>query len=140
MLAKYYSFPSVEKMWEAELKIGENELSYALYGVCLSMIAANMTNSNEEEEVVYKKITQEAQGPGFFVIIAGQSAKDFAFKKKALEKIVSDADGQSLKTADDPEIQGILMCQCIRTQRLDQRNLPGGRRLQIDPHHGPARC
>jgi glycolate oxidase len=115
MMARYFSFPSVEKMYQAELKIGENELVFALYGVCLSMIAANMTTCNEDEEKVFKQISEEAQGPGFFVVIAGNSAADFEYKKKALAKIISDADGKSLKTVEDPEIEGILLCQCVRT-------------------------
>jgi glycolate oxidase len=115
LMARYYSFPSVAKMWQAELKIGENELAYALYGVCLSMIAANITTRNEEEEEVFQKLNLEALGPGFFIILAGHSAGDFEFKKKALAKIVAEADGQSLKSVEDPQTEGILLCQCIRT-------------------------
>jgi hypothetical protein len=54
------------------------------------------------------------QGPGFFVIVAGNSPEDFAYKKKVLAKIISDNDGKSLKMVEDPEIEGILMCQCTR--------------------------
>jgi hypothetical protein len=114
-MARYYSFPSVEKMWQAELKLGENEITFALYGVCLSMIAANMTTCNEDEEKIFNQMNREAQGPGFFVIIAGTSKEDFEFKKKALEKIVNDADGKSLKMVEDSEIEGILLSQCVRT-------------------------
>ncbi|NWF78130.1 MAG: FAD-binding oxidoreductase [Chloroflexi bacterium] len=114
MMARYYSFPSVEKMWQAELKIGESEIAYELMGFNASMVASNITTCNEEEEEVFRRISQEVQGPGFFVIIAGNSPEDFAYKKKVLEKIVSDADGKSLKSVEDPEIEGILLCQCVR--------------------------
>jgi len=114
MMARYYSFRSVEKMWQAELKIGESEIAYELMGFNASMVASNITTCNEEEEEVFKRISREVQGPGFFVIIAGNSPEDFAYKKKVLEKIVSDADGKSLKSVEDPEIEGILLCQCIR--------------------------
>ena len=36
---------------------------------------------------------------GFFVIIAGNSAADFAYKKKALEQIVSENDGKSIESS-----------------------------------------
>lgn len=114
MMARYYSFPSVEKMWQAELKIGESEIAYELMGFNASMVASNITTCNEEEEEVFKRISREVQGPGFFVIIAGNSREDFIYKKKVLEKIVSDADGKSLKSVEDPEIEGILLCQCVR--------------------------
>jgi hypothetical protein len=56
----------------------------------------------------------EVQGPGFFVIIAGISPEDFAYKKKVLEKIISENDGKSLKMVEDPEIEGILLAHDIR--------------------------
>ncbi len=114
MMARYYSFPSVEKMWQAEIKIGESEIAFELMGFNVSMVAANITTSNEEEEEVFKKMSQEVQGPGFFIIIAGNSAADFQYKKKVLEQIIREADGKSLRSVEDPKTEGILLCQCIR--------------------------
>jgi glycolate oxidase len=102
MMARYYSFPSVDKMWQAELKIGESEISYELMGFNAAMVSCNVTTCNEEEEKVFARMSREVQGPGFFVIIAGNSPEDFEYKKKVLE------------TVEDPEIEGILLCQCIR--------------------------
>jgi len=113
-MARYYSFPSVEKMWQAELKLGENEIAFELMGFNVSMVAANISNCNEEDERTFDKLNKEVQGPGFFVIIAGNSAADFEYKKKALHQIVSEADGQSLKSVEDPRIEGILLFHCIR--------------------------
>ncbi|OGC95555.1 MAG: hypothetical protein A2W25_05485 [candidate division Zixibacteria bacterium RBG_16_53_22] len=114
MMARYFSFPSVEKMWQAELKIGESEIAYELMGFNAAMVACNITTCNEEEEEVFGRISKEVQGPGFFIIIAGNSPEDFEFKKKVLQKIISDADGRSLKSVENPETEGILLCQCIR--------------------------
>jgi glycolate oxidase len=114
MMARYYSFPSVEKMWQAELRLGENEIAFELMGFNISMVAANITTSNEEEEETFNRLNSEVQGPGFFIIIAGNSPEDFEYKKKVLEKIISEADGKSLKAVEDPRIEGILMCQCTR--------------------------
>ena len=49
-MARYYSFPSVEKMWQAEIKLGENEIAFELMGFNVAMVAANITTCNEEEE------------------------------------------------------------------------------------------
>ncbi len=114
MMARYYSFPSVEKMWQAELKIGENEIAYELMGFNISMVAANITTSNEEEEETFNRLNKEVQGPGFFIIIAGNTPEDFEYKKKVLDTIISEAEGKSLKAVEDPRIEGILMCQCTR--------------------------
>src|SRR4030043_264540 len=113
-MARYFSFPSVEKMWQGELKIGENEIAFELMGFNVSMVAANITTSNEEEEKTFKRMSKEVQGPGFFIIIAGNSAADFEYKKRVLQQIISEADGRSLKSVEDPKIEGILLCQCIR--------------------------
>jgi glycolate oxidase len=114
LMARYYSFPSVEKMWQAEIALGEAEICYELMGFNAAMVACNITTCNEEEEVVFEKMNKEVQGPGFFVIIAGNSAVDFAYKKKVLEHIIKEAGGKSLKMVEDPEVEGILLCQCIR--------------------------
>jgi hypothetical protein len=83
-------------------------------GFNIAMVSCNITTCNEEEEEVFKKLSQEVQGPGFFIIIGGHSAEDFAFKKKALEKIIEENDGKSLKSAEDPEIEGILLAHDTR--------------------------
>jgi len=59
------------------------------------MVAANITTCNEDDKRVFKQLEKEKIGPGFFVIIAGNSKADFEYKKKVLEKIVSEAGGQS---------------------------------------------
>jgi glycolate oxidase len=114
MMARYFSFPSVDKSWQAELKIGEAEIALELMGFNAAMVACNVTTSNEEEEEVFKKISREVQGPGFFVIIAGNSPEDFVYKKRVLETIVANNGGKSLKMIEDPEIEGMIMAHCTR--------------------------
>jgi glycolate oxidase len=127
MMARYFSFPSVDKMWQAELKIGESEISYELMGFNAAMVAANITTCNEEDEAMFRRLSKEVQGPGFFVIIAGNSAEDFEYKKKVLLRIIKDAGGKSLKTVEDPEIEGILLCQCTRiSASIRETFRPGG--------------
>ena len=126
-LARYFSFPSVEKMWEAEIKIGESEIAFELMGFNVAMVAANITTSNEEEEKTFKRLSQAVQGPGFFVIIAGNSKADFEYKKRVLYHIVSAAGGKSLAPLEDPRTEGILLCQCIRiSASIRETFRPGG--------------
>ena len=113
-MARYFSFPSLDKAWQAELKLGEAEVALEIMCFNAAMLACNITTSNEEEEEVFKKISREVQGPGFFVIIVGNSTEDFVYKKKVLEKIVVNNDGKSLKMIEDPEIEGMIMAQCTR--------------------------
>jgi hypothetical protein len=126
-MARYFSFPSVEKMWEAEIKIGESEIAFELMGFNVAMVAANITTSNEEEERTFKRLSTEVQGPGFFIIIAGNSAADFAYKKRVLQHIISAAGGKSLTSIEDPRTEGILLCQCVRiSASIRETFRPGG--------------
>jgi glycolate oxidase len=126
-MARYFSFPSVEKMWQAELKIGESEIAFELMGFNVAMVAANITTSNEEEQVTFKRLSKAVQGPGFFVIIAGNSPADFEYKKRVLQHIVSEADGKSLAPLEEPRMEGILLCQCIRiSASIRETFRPGG--------------
>jgi glycolate oxidase len=74
MQGRWYSFPTIEKMWQAELTMGENEICMELMGLNASMMAANVTTSNEECEEIFGKMNKEALGPGFYTIIMGHSA------------------------------------------------------------------
>jgi glycolate oxidase len=114
MMVRYFSFPSAEKMYQAECKIGESEISYELMGFNASMVSSNITTSNEEDFAILERLSKEVQGPGFLVIIAGNSQEDFEYKKRVLQQIISETDGKSLETVEDPEIEGILLCQCTR--------------------------
>lgn len=127
MMARYYSFPTLDQMWQAEIKIGEAEIAMELMGFNAAMVAANITTSNEEDEAMFKRLSQEVQGPGFFVIIAGNSPEDFAYKKKVLETIVAENQGLSLKSVEDPELEGILLTQCTRiSASIRETFRPGG--------------
>jgi hypothetical protein len=114
-------------MWEAEIKIGESEIAFELMGFNVAMVAANITTSNEEEERTFKRLSTEVQGPGFFIIIAGNSAADFAYKKRVLQHIISAAGGKSLTSIEDPRTEGILLCQCVRiSASIRETFRPGG--------------
>ena len=112
--ARYYSFPSPEKMYEAELKIGESEISYELMCFNMAMVSSNISSSNEEDMETFEKLRYQVQGPGFLLLLVANSADEFEYQKKVLEKILEETNGQSLKAVEDPKIAGKLLCQCIR--------------------------
>ena len=127
MMARYYSFPTLEQMMQAETKIGESEIALELMGFNISMLVANVTTCNEDEMALFERASKEALGPGFFVIIAGDSPGDFAYKKKVLETIIGQTKGESLKFVEDPETEGILLAQCTRiSASIRETFRPGG--------------
>jgi glycolate oxidase len=114
MMVRYFSFPSIEKLIEAEIKIGESEIAFELMGFCPSMVSSNITTSNEEDFATLDKFTKEVQGPGFLVIIAGNFPEDFEYKKHVLAQIMKETGGKSLKAVEDPAVEGTLLFQCTR--------------------------
>jgi glycolate oxidase len=114
-MARYYSFPSSDKMYEAEIKIGRSEIAFELMGFSISMVASNISTSNEEEAVIFEKYRKLIQGPGFYVIIASESPEEFEYKKKVLNQIIRETNGKSLEPIEeDPEIEATLIFGCTR--------------------------
>jgi len=114
MMVRYFSFPTAEKMYNAELKIGEMEISYELMCFNMAMVSSNITSSIEEDMATFERLRDKVKGPGFMVIIGGNSKEEFEFNKKVLYRIIKDNDGESLTAVEDPEVEGKLLCQCIR--------------------------
>ena len=135
-MARYFSFPSVEKMWEAEIKIGESEIAFELMGFNVAMVAANITTSNEEEEETFKRLSTEVQGPGFFIIIAGNSAADFAYKKRVLQHIVSDCRRQVFNINRRSQDRRDSVVPVRQNFCLDSGNVPSGWHVQLDTRDG----
>jgi glycolate oxidase len=114
MMVRYFTFPSNEKLLEAELKIGESEIAFELMGFCPSMLSSNITTSNEEDFATLERFTKEVQGPGFLVIIAGNFPEDFEYKQRVLRQIMKETGGESLKAVEDPAVEATLLFQCTR--------------------------
>jgi glycolate oxidase len=112
-LLRFISFPSTDKMIEATRKISESEIALQL-SHSISMLASSMAASNEEELDLLDKFRKEAQGPGFVVTIAGNSPREFEYKKKVLDQIIGETGGMSLKYIEDPRIWGAILWRFIR--------------------------
>jgi glycolate oxidase len=106
-MIRYMSFKTLDAMVDAVLKIGEAEIATELMCFNAAMMASNLATKNMEEEIeIYNKFKDTVQGPGFMVLIAANSPRDFEFKKRVLERIVEETDGMYLKEVEDPENEG----------------------------------
>jgi hypothetical protein len=85
-----------------------------LMGFNAAMLASNMATDNDEDFAYANQFSKLVQGPGFQVIIAGNSESDFEYKKATLEQIIKDTSGQSLEPVEDPKIAGGLIWRGIR--------------------------
>jgi glycolate oxidase len=113
-MIRYLSFPSQEALREAVRRVGESEIAFILMGFNTAMMASNIATNNDEDAAYLKEFTDLVQGPGFMIIIAGNSPGDFAYKKKVLEIIAEEMKGKSLEPVEDPENAGGFIWRFIR--------------------------
>ncbi|MBN1189625.1 MAG: FAD-binding oxidoreductase [Dehalococcoidales bacterium] len=102
-MVRYLSFKNRADLTKAVEKVGESEIGFIMMGFTPGMMASNIATNNNEDIEYLKKYTAEVQGPGFMLIIAGNSANDFEYKKQVLETIRQEFNGQSLKDPEDPQ-------------------------------------
>ncbi|OGO20404.1 MAG: hypothetical protein A2144_03705 [Chloroflexi bacterium RBG_16_50_9] len=113
-MIRYISFPSIDARFEALRKIGESEIAFQVMCFAPSMVAANIATNNQEDMEYLERISKSVQGPGLQIIVAGNSPRDFEYKKRALEQIMEETDGKSLELMEDPVIGGGQLWRCIR--------------------------
>ncbi|HSW57246.1 MAG TPA: FAD-binding oxidoreductase, partial [Dehalococcoidales bacterium] len=111
-----YSFPSLDRLDEAQRLVGESEIALELMGFNAAMASANMATSNEEDVRLFKEFSQYVQGPTFMIVIAGNSERDFQYKTAVLEKIIAEAGGKAVpKLLDDPKVAGGCLWRWVRS-------------------------
>jgi glycolate oxidase len=127
-MIRYFSFKTLDEMIVAVLKIGEAEIGFELMCFNAAMMASNLGRKNIEEELeIYEKFKKEVIGPGFMIIIAGNSPRDFEYRKKVLARIIKETGGKSLKAVEDPENEGGFIWRFIRiTASIRETSRIGG--------------
>ena len=115
-MIRIYSFPNMDKMDEAQQKIGESEIAYELMGFNKGMAASNIATSNAEMLKLHAEFSKLLSDFCLMVIIGGYSKSDFAYKAKVLEQIARETEGTNLnKISDDPEVAAGCTWRWLRT-------------------------
>jgi hypothetical protein len=100
-LIRIYSFPSSDRMDEAQQKMGESEIAYELMGFNKGMAASNIATSNEEMVKLHAEFDKYLSNYCLMVIIGGYSKSDFEYKVKVLSQIAAETEGKSLDIVSD---------------------------------------
>jgi hypothetical protein len=101
-------------MFEAQRRIGESEIAFEVMGFNLAKLASNIGTDNDEDLGYFAQFRQQAQGPGFQVILIGNSVGDLEYKKKVLAQIIAETKGESLKPMEDPKLAAGVLWRSIR--------------------------
>ena len=130
-MVRYFSFPSYDKMYEAELKIGESEIMFELMGFNVAMLSANVSSTLEKELQFLEQAKKEVQGPGFYIIIAANSPEEFEYDQKVLQQIISETNGKSLELIEDPKVAELILIHGVRIsasiRETFRSRAPGGK-------------
>jgi glycolate oxidase len=115
MMMRYYYFPTVQMKEDAMIQVGESEIALILMGYNITMITGNIATSAMEDDMLTKRYLEFVNGrPGFLIAIAGNSLREFEYKKQVLEKIVEEYKGESLDLVEDPKNEGGYLWRYIR--------------------------
>jgi glycolate dehydrogenase FAD-linked subunit len=113
-LLRFLSWPTEEGRKAATQMLGESEIAFGAMGFNPNMVAANLATSNEEELLLAEKFSKEIVGPSLCVVIAGNSARDFEYKKAVLELIIKETKASSLKAVEEGDVHNAYMWRFIR--------------------------
>jgi hypothetical protein len=114
-MVQYLSFKTYDLMYQAEIKIGETEITFATMGLNVAMIASNISSCIEDEIENYEKLNESSIGlAGFYVIIAANSQDEFDYNKKVLATIIEETEGKSLVELEDPAVAGKILIHGVR--------------------------
>jgi glycolate oxidase len=115
MMIRYYYFPTVQMKEDAMMQVGESEIGFILMGFNITMITGNIATSAREDDELTRKYLDFVHGrPGFLIAIAGNSLREFEYKKQVLEKIIEEYKGESLDLVEDPKNEGSYLWRWIR--------------------------
>jgi glycolate oxidase len=110
----FFYVTSVEKMLKALRKIGESEIGVQLMVSPIVTIAAGPPEDNAENLSPFEQLRRSVQGPGFRLIIAGNSPRDLEYKKKVLRQIMDETGGKTLQVAEDSKFAASVVWRSIR--------------------------
>src|SRR3990172_5663478 len=100
-LLRYLSWPTEEGRAAGMQKLGECEIAFGMMGFNPNMVAANVATNNEEELRLVEEYNKEIVGPGFCLVIAGNSPRAFAYKKAVLEQVIKETGATPPQALED---------------------------------------
>ena len=111
---RYPSWPDEDGRQACIRKLGESEIAFGIMGFNPNMVAANVATSNEQELALAEEYSKEIVGPGICLVIAGNSPRDFDYKKAVLEQVIKDTKATSLKALEEGDAQNSFIWRFIR--------------------------
>jgi glycolate oxidase len=100
-----FCFPTLEKLGEAALKLGEAEIGYFLSRLSPSFVGLQMASGANYVNTWNTGLLQEMLKYAFLFVIFADSEREFGYQQKVLAQILEETGGQSSPISETPEMQ-----------------------------------
>ena len=138
MMARYYSFPTLEQMWQAEIRIGESEIALELMGFNVVHGGREHHHLQRRRDGHVRALSKEVRAPASSSSSPATLRETSPTRRRCSRRSYAEAEGESLKSVEDPETEGILLAQCTRISASIRETFRPGGYFKSNPDHGPA--
>ena len=103
--ASLFSFPTLEKLTEAALKLGEAEIGYFMSRLCPSFVGLQMASGADYVNTWNTGMLQQMLKYAFLFVIFANSERGFEYQQKVLTQILEETGGQVSPISETEEMQ-----------------------------------
>jgi len=120
---KYYksslfSFPTLEKLAEAALKLGEAEIGYFISRLSPAFVGLQMAAGTDYVNTWNTGMLQEMSKYAFLFVIFASSEREFEYQQKVLAAILEETGGQISPISEAPEMQELTSTAVIKVDAV----------------------
>ncbi|RJP27162.1 MAG: FAD-binding protein [Actinobacteria bacterium] len=107
--ALYYPFfETAEDRDRALWMLGENEVGYSASFMGRGLLAWGLGGSNREASDTVESVAQTFPRYAFILVLVCNSAREFAYQQKVVERILEETGGQNFALIEVPEVRSMV--------------------------------
>lgn len=103
--AALFSFPSLEKLAEAALRLGEAEIGYLISRLSPSFVGLQMASGRDYVNTWNSGMLQEMLKYAFLFVVFANSEREFEYQQRVLAQIMEETGGQVSPVSETVEMQ-----------------------------------
>jgi glycolate oxidase len=118
MKVALFSFPTIEKLAEAALQLGEAEIGWFVSRLSPSFVGLQMASGANYVATWNTGMLQELLKYGFLFVIFANSEGEFDYQQKVLAQILADTGGQISPISETREMQELTATAVIKVDEV----------------------
>ena len=118
MKVALFSFPTIEKLAEASLQLGEAEIGWFVSRLSPSFVGLQMASGANYVATWNSGMLQEMLKYAFLFVIFANSEGEFEYQQKVLAQILEDTGGQTSPISETKEMQELTATAVIKVDEV----------------------